>query len=150
MTSDGVSTRSDLEALLSECCGSRAWVMAVAAAVPAGLEEPDRLRAEVLRAADDAWAGLSADDWRAAFAAHAAEVTASADEETLSALRVALRLYEEQFGHAFVSSATIRSPEEFLMRVRIRLGNEAADEWNQARDEQRRGTRQRLEAALAR
>jgi 2-oxo-4-hydroxy-4-carboxy-5-ureidoimidazoline decarboxylase len=52
------------EAELTQCCGSRAWVRAVAGRRP--FHSLDRL----LKAASEVWWGLDEGDWREAFGAH--------------------------------------------------------------------------------
>lgn len=139
-----MSSDQPLETLLRQCCGSDAWVQAVLATRAS--DEP----ADVLRAADAAWASLDEAGWKEAFAAHAAVVPTDGDAPTQDAARVAVRLYEQRFGHPFVTAAAVRAADELLMRVRIRLGNEVPVEWKIACDEQRRATRLRLDALLRR
>ncbi|MEX1182802.1 MAG: 2-oxo-4-hydroxy-4-carboxy-5-ureidoimidazoline decarboxylase [Gemmatimonadota bacterium] len=129
--------------LLEECGGSAAWAAAVA----------DRARGvgrdALPELADAAWASLEDAAMRAAFDMHPASVPEGGDEATRRAAEVALRLYRERFGHAFVSATPSHAADELLMRVRIRLGNDPLTEWRTACDEQRRFARQRLEDRLA-
>ena len=122
---------------LLSCCGSTAW----AAAVAAGRPYAD-LDALLARAAD-VWAGLAAEDWREALAAHPRigdrPVTGTqeqreqssvehADSDELSEMAAGNRAYEERFGMTYVVRATGRSAGEMLGQLQQRLANDPGSE----------------------
>lgn len=129
-----------LEGLLLRASGSARFAEIVTARRP--FADLDAL----LAAADAAWNELDDAGWADALVANADDVVPEGPEETRRAVMVALRLYRERFGIPFV--AAVRSPavDELLMRIRIRLGNDADAELHAAREELRRMTRRRLEA----
>jgi 2-oxo-4-hydroxy-4-carboxy--5-ureidoimidazoline (OHCU) decarboxylase len=127
---------------LLDCCGSSAWAREVAARRPFSDAQ------DVLAAADAAWAHMDDYDWHEAFDAFGEQNTAEGDDGTRKAADVALALYRQRFGLPFISAARNAMADELLMRVRIRLGNDAATEWKLACDEQRRATRLRLNRLL--
>jgi 2-oxo-4-hydroxy-4-carboxy--5-ureidoimidazoline (OHCU) decarboxylase len=133
---------SALRSELLECCGSSVWAREVAA------RRPFNDAQDVLSAADAAWSAMDDYDWREAFDALGEQPSADGDEGTRNAANVALTLYRQRFGLPFVSAARNSMADELLMRVRIRLGNDAATEWKLACDEQRRATRLRLNRLL--
>jgi 2-oxo-4-hydroxy-4-carboxy-5-ureidoimidazoline decarboxylase len=63
-----------------------------------------------------------------------------------TAALLAIRLYRERFGYAFVSGVEAPTAEELLMRVRIRLGNDPEPEGRAAREHLRRAIRVRVQA----
>jgi 2-oxo-4-hydroxy-4-carboxy-5-ureidoimidazoline decarboxylase len=150
---------------LARCCGSMRWVERMLAARPFG----DAAR--LLAAAEDAWAGLSPDDWREAFAHHprigdkdalrarfastrewaAGEQAGAmaASEDVLEALARENQAYLERFGYIFIVCATGKSATEMLELLRARLRNDTAAELRVAAAEQARITRLRLEKLLA-
>lgn len=132
----------ELETALTECCGA-AWVSTLMRAAPF------RDDAELLAAADRAFDELSDDEWRETLASTRARPSEKGDAPTREAVRMALRLYEERFGHAFVAVMSGDTADELLMRVRIRLGNEPDHEWRLTREEQRRLVRLRVQRLLA-
>jgi 2-oxo-4-hydroxy-4-carboxy-5-ureidoimidazoline decarboxylase len=141
------------------------WVERMLAARPFG----DAAR--LLAAAEDAWAGLSPDDWREAFAHHprigdkdalrarfastrewaAGEQAGAmaASEDVLEALARENQAYLERFGYIFIVCATGKSATEMLELLRARLRNDTAAELRVAAAEQARITRLRLEKLLA-
>ncbi|HET9984476.1 MAG TPA: 2-oxo-4-hydroxy-4-carboxy-5-ureidoimidazoline decarboxylase [Longimicrobiales bacterium] len=162
-TLDAVPAAAAETALLS-CCGSRAWARAMA------LRRPFRTREALLRAADDVWWSLGADDWLEAFRAHPRigerraeraqpgdgdgwsadeqSGTRSAEAALLAELAEGNRAYEARFGHIYIVCATGRSADELLAVLRSRLGNDAETELRVAAEEQRRITRIRLEKLI--
>lgn len=63
-----------------------------------------------------------------------------------TAALLAIRLYRDRFGYAFVSGIEAPTAEELLMRVRIRLGNDLEPECRAAREHLRRAIRTRVQA----
>ena len=63
-----------------------------------------------------------------------------------TAALLAIRLYRDRFGYAFVSGIDAPTAEELLMRVRIRLGNDPEPEGRAAREHLRRAIRARVQA----
>lgn len=149
------------EAALRRCCGARRWVAAMLAARP--FADAAALEA----AANAAFAQLTPDDWRQAFAHHppigarrfdAARATGTADwsrgeqagaavasasvREELAAGNAA---YERRFGHVFLICASGLSAEAMLAALRARLDNDPAEELEVAAAEQVKITRLRLE-----
>ena len=140
------------ESTLASCCASRAWARAMADARPFG--DLDALLAK----ADRAWASVSDTDVREAIAAHPrigerasqarerAEQSgvASASADVLARLDAGNRAYEEKHGHVYLVCATGKSGDELLATLAARLGNDAATELANAREEQRKITALRL------
>jgi OHCU decarboxylase len=110
------------------------------------------------QAADRVWAQLGREAWLEAFAAHPRigekkadrfssgeqDGTASASDETMSALAAANRDYEARFGHVYLVCATGRTADEMLAFARERMKNEPDAELRVAAEEQRKITRLRL------
>lgn len=69
---------------------------------------------------------------------------AAGDPDAHEAALLAMRLYRQRFGYAFVSGIATETSEELLMRVRIRLGNDPAPEGRAAREHMRRLVRKRI------
>lgn len=137
-------TESDTVAgALLESLGSAAWAERVAA------RAGDASTGALADAADAEWSALDALHMKDVLEAHAVVVPRVGDTATQQAAELALQLYRARFGHAFVSAVPSRAADEFLMRVRIRLGNEPEVEWRISCEEVRRSARQRLEARLA-
>ena len=146
---------SDAEQALFSSFANQRWAAAVAAARP--FVDVSAL----LASADSAWAGLAADDWLQAFAAHPRigesgghsprqsereqSRVLDAPAPTLAALTAENRLYEERFGHVFLIAAQGRGAGEILDALRQRMGNSPAVELGVAAAEQRKITRLRLE-----
>lgn len=146
---------------LLKCCGSKRWAEAMAEARPF----PDLNT--VLQKAETAWAALSPEDWREAFAHHprigdtaslrvkfastahwASEEqkgTLGASEATLKELADGNKNYEQRFGHVFLICATGKSASEMLTALQARVGNDAEKELKIAAAEQLKITRLRLE-----
>jgi OHCU decarboxylase len=138
-------------ARLVQCCGSRTWADAMAAARPF----PDT--GALQRAADAIWSSLDPQDWCEAFSAHP-RIGASgpgmsawstdeqsgvgeSDRARFSALN---RAYEERFGHIFIVCAAGRSAGDLLSALERRLQQQAEEELHEAAEEQRKITRLRL------
>jgi OHCU decarboxylase len=158
-------THDEAEAELLQCCGSTAWACGMSARRPFGDT------GDLLRAAEEAWAGLDEEDWLEAFGRHprigesksAAEQTATerewsqreqsgagaADAGARRELEELNRAYAEKFGYIFIVCATGRSSEEMLAALRARLQNDPASEIANAAGEQRRITKLRLEKLLS-
>jgi allantoicase len=139
-------------AQLRNCCGSTEWVRQMVEA------RPFEAWSDLIREAEEIWRGLTADDWREAFAAHprigerSASVwarqeqssTGSALPSTMEALANVNAEYESRFGHKYIVCATGRGAEEMLAIARQRLANAPDDELKIAADEQMKITTIRL------
>jgi 2-oxo-4-hydroxy-4-carboxy-5-ureidoimidazoline decarboxylase len=150
---------------LARCCGATRWVESMLARRPFADD------AAMLAAAEEAFRGLGADDWREAFGHHprigdldglrakfastrtwaAGEQAgaATADEGVLRALAAGNRDYEERFGHIFIVCATGRSAGEMLGLLQERLSNPPEAELRIAAAEQEKITRLRLAKLIA-
>lgn len=145
------------------CCGSRAWAQALTARRPFASAQ------QLAEASEAVWAGLTEDDWRAAFDSHprigqhrarpatakslawsseeqrAATSAAGSDEE---AARLALaegnRQYEERFGRIFIVCAMHKSAAEILANLNARMHNDAATEMLESVEQQNQITQLRL------
>ena len=151
--------QADAENLLYGCLANRTWAERVAA------DRPYEDLESLLAMADIASAELSDREWMDAFAAHPrigergghAPVASEGEQrrvmdaspDTLSALAVENRRYEERFGHVFLIAASGRSAVEILAELRRRMNNDSATELQEAAREQRRIARLRLEKALS-
>lgn len=160
-----IVTLNDLEpatarAALTRCCGATRWVVRM-------LEQrPFTDRAEVLYTADVVWWGLTADDWREAFAHHpkigdlesirarfantrvwSAREQAGvqdASEAVLQGLAQGNQDYEAKFGYIFIVYAIGKSAAELLHLLQLRLSNDPETESHIAAEEQRRIIQLRL------
>ena len=133
------------------------------------LLEAKRQRGELDEAAlaaalERAMAGLGADDWNAAFAAHprigerrddahgwsAREQAGAADADaaTRQALAEGQRAYEARFGRIFLTCATGKTASAMLAELGQRMHNAPAAELAVAIEEQGRITRLRMEKRL--
>lgn len=148
----------ELEAALRACCGSSAWVSAMAKERPfADLGTAKKRAAEI-------WSALSPADWDEAFAAHPriGDTTATgtaakeqarvaeASQAVKNELREANRAYEEKFGRIYLVCATGKSAEEMLAIAKERMKNDPQTELRRAVDEQRKITELRLEKMVLR
>jgi 2-oxo-4-hydroxy-4-carboxy-5-ureidoimidazoline decarboxylase len=150
-------TEKDARAAFLKCCGAERWAEQMAAQRPYADEAQLEDTARVL------WRGLSAADWRQAFAAHpqigdeaspsSKTPSWSAGEQAglvdaPSAMRTALsdgnRRYREKFGWIFIVCATGTSASEMLTLLRQRLNNDPAEELPIAAAEQEKITLLRL------
>lgn len=127
-----------------DCCRSRRWAGAMTEARP--FSSPDA----IFDAAARIWAGLSAEDWQEAFAAHprigqrtshpgpSAEQAGAlaASSATLDELHRLNQEYEAKFGYIYIVRASGRSGEELLDLLRRRLHNDPGQEIGIAAQEQ--------------
>jgi len=155
------STAASLTATLTSCCDVPAWV----AAVRDG--RPYAEAADALDVADKAARSFTPADVYRALAAHPRigeraggsgtdavwsrqeQSGVAADAETVAALAVANRAYEERFGRVFLICATGLSAAEILGRLRERLDDDEATEAAVVADELRRIALVRLAKVLA-
>jgi 2-oxo-4-hydroxy-4-carboxy-5-ureidoimidazoline decarboxylase len=150
---------------LRKCCGSTAWIEAMADKFPV----PDK--ETLFEQASTIWYNLSEDDWREAFTHHpkigdinslkekfastsawaAGEQAAvqQSSQAVLEALAEGNTRYEEKFGYIFIVCATSKSAEEMLTLLQARLPNEPPQEIKIAMGEQAKITQIRLEKLLA-
>jgi 2-oxo-4-hydroxy-4-carboxy-5-ureidoimidazoline decarboxylase len=133
---------ASLRALLERACGSPRFVEAVARQCPFADVE------SLLRAVEVALQELEPADWREALLAERMPEVVGGDAGTRAAAALAVKLYRDRFGYAFVVAAERPSADELLMRVRIRLGNDAEAELRTAAGELRRIVRARLRRML--
>jgi hypothetical protein len=116
-----------LAAAIEQCGLPSAAVADVMASAP--FADDDALG----RAVNAVVLALAQADLEVALAAEPEPRTEEGDADAREAARLALRLYESRFGYAYVSSIPTPTAEELLMRVRIRLGNEAVRVYKSAR-----------------
>ena len=125
----------DFEELLLRCCAAPGWARQVTAG------RPYASVADLLAAADAAWAARGPGDLDAAMAGHprigarrlsgwsAGEQSGvGEDAETLAALADANAAYEQRFGHVFLICATGRGPAEILAELNRRMSHDPATE----------------------
>jgi 2-oxo-4-hydroxy-4-carboxy-5-ureidoimidazoline decarboxylase len=125
----------DLAGLLLGCCAAPGWARQVAAA------RPYRSVADLLAAADAAWAAREPGDLDAAMAGHprigerrlsgwsqAEQAGVGPDAATAQALGEANAAYEERFGHVFLICATGRGPADILTELHRRMANDPGTE----------------------
>lgn len=143
-------------AALWQCCGSQVWVQRMCARRPFATAD------DVLRAAQETAAGLTAADWLESFAAHPriGERSASAwsQAEQAAALNAepgvqaqlaqANAEYEQKFGFIFIVFASGKTPEQILQMLRARMPNDRETEIRYAAAEQQQITRTRLQKLL--
>ena len=124
----------------------------MAAAAPFGSEQ------ELLRASDEIWWKLDAEDWLEAFRAHPKigerstsalsqqeqAGTATATSEQFAELERLNGEYEKRFGYIFIIRAAGRTTEEMLQALRQRLSNSPEVEIRVAAEQQNQITRLRL------
>jgi allantoicase len=148
-----INTSIQPERELRSCCASSRWADTVAAM------RPFSSWGELVAAADTAWASMSPDDWREAFAAHPRigarsgsawskqeqSGTANAGAPMIKALEEGNRAYEEKFGHVFLICATEKSAQDMLAQLNRRMNNDSETELRVAAEEQRKITDIRLE-----
>ena len=150
----------ELQAALTACCGSSAWVARMQ------LTRPFESLASMKERAAAIWRSLDAAAYDEAFRAHprigeqvaktAQSHTArvwsareqgaamTADPAVLSALRDVNRAYEETFGRIYIVCAVGKSAEELLALAKVRLTNDATTELACAAVEQQKITELRL------
>jgi 2-oxo-4-hydroxy-4-carboxy-5-ureidoimidazoline decarboxylase len=144
------------QAALRQCCGSQAWVQRMIALRPFATTD------DVLRAAQETAAALTAADWLEAFAAHPrigersasawsqAEQAAAlnAEQSVQAQLAQANAAYEQKFGFIFIVFASGKTPEQILRILRARMPNDRETEIRKAAAEQQQITRNRLHKLL--
>lgn len=137
---------------LLKCCGSRAWVRAMAQRRPFSSLE------RLALAAGEIWWSMHAADWMEAFRAHPrigertisgtpAEEQAAmnrAPSAVASALAVANSDYFDRFGFIFIICASGQTGERMLDNLRSRLPNSPDQELRIAAEEQNKITLLRL------
>ncbi|MDB4984941.1 MAG: 2-oxo-4-hydroxy-4-carboxy--5-ureidoimidazoline decarboxylase [Myxococcaceae bacterium] len=147
---------------LMRCCGARPWVEKMLA------RRPFPSTHALLEAADEVWATLDREAYREAFAAHPRigedlhtlrskfgstaswanqeqAGTASADAQTLLALRDENEAYFARFGFIFIVCASGKSAGEMLELMRARMYNPPLLELEVAAGEQAKITKLRLQ-----
>jgi 2-oxo-4-hydroxy-4-carboxy-5-ureidoimidazoline decarboxylase len=156
---------ADAAHMLRSCCGAARWVDGMMARRPFGSQDA------LLAAARDVWSGLSADDWREAFAHHprigdrdalarrfpdthdrsAREQSGvdGASRDVLDALVSANDEYVDRFGYIFIVRAAGRTADQMLAILRQRLQNDPETEIRIAAAEQLQITLRRLCSAAA-
>jgi 2-oxo-4-hydroxy-4-carboxy-5-ureidoimidazoline decarboxylase len=125
----------DFEELLLGCCAAPGWARQVTAG------RPYESVAELIAAADTAWAARDPGDLDAAMAGHprigerrlsgwsaGEQARVGEDAETLAALADGNAAYEERFGHVFLICATGRGPAEILAALNRRMSHGPATE----------------------
>jgi 2-oxo-4-hydroxy-4-carboxy-5-ureidoimidazoline decarboxylase len=125
----------DFEELLLRCCAAPGWARQVTAG------RPYESVAELIAAADAAWAARDPGDLDAAMAGHprigerrlsgwsaGEQARVGEDAEALAALADGNAAYEERFGHVFLICATGRGPAEILAELNRRMSHAPATE----------------------
>jgi 2-oxo-4-hydroxy-4-carboxy-5-ureidoimidazoline decarboxylase len=125
----------DFEELLLRCCAAPGWARQVTAG------RPYASTADLLAAADAAWAARDPGDLDAAMAGHprigerrlsgwSAQEQAGVgpDAGVVTALADGNAAYEQRFGHVFLICATGRGPAEILAELNRRMSNDPATE----------------------
>ncbi len=125
----------DFEELLLRCCAAPGWARQVTAA------RPYESVAELIAAADAAWAARDPGDLDAAMAGHprigerrlsgwsaGEQARVGEDAETTAALAGGNAAYEQRFGHVFLICATGRGPAEILAELNRRMSHAPATE----------------------
>jgi len=143
---------------LYSCFANRRWAAEVSSRRPYADAQ------SFLTAALAALDGLTDGDWLAAFKSHprigerGGDAPESSEREqsramrsaaeTLAALEVENRRYEERFGYVFLIRASGRSGEEILSELRRRMRNDPAVELAEARRELAQIAEERLKRML--
>ena len=125
----------DFEELLLGSCAAPGWARRVTAG------RPYASLAELLAAADAAWAARDPGDLDAAMAGHPRigerrlsgfsaqeQAGVGSDAGTITALADGNAAYEQRFGHVFLICATGRGPAEILAELNRRMANDPATE----------------------
>jgi len=126
---------ADAAELLRGCCAAPGWARQVAAG------RPYRSLAELLAAADTAWAAREPGDLDAAMSGHPRigdqglsgpsrqeQAGIGTDARALAALRAANEAYQERFGHVFLICATGLGPGDILAALQQRMANDGNTE----------------------
>jgi 2-oxo-4-hydroxy-4-carboxy-5-ureidoimidazoline decarboxylase len=146
---------------LLRCCHSSRWVEFMLSRRPYGSFS------DLLKAADEGFAGLQRQDWLEAFAGHpkigdmnslrakyantrdwsAGEQSGvnAAEEAVLQGLADGNTDYEKRFGHIFIVCATGKTAAQMLDLLRSRIDKDPAEELKIAANEQIKITKIRLE-----
>jgi len=125
----------DAAGALLGCCAAPGWARRVAAG------RPYATVADLLAAADAAWADRETGDLDAAIAGHprigerrlsgwsrSEQAGVGSDDGTAAALREANAAYEDRFGHMFLICATGRGAGEILAELCRRMANDPGTE----------------------
>jgi len=129
----------DFEELLLRCCAAPGWARQVTAG------RPYASLADLLAAADAAWAARDPGDLDAAMAGHprigerrlsgwsaqeqaGVQAGVGADAGVVTALADGNAAYEQRFGHVFLICATGRGPAEILAELNRRMSHDPATE----------------------
>jgi 2-oxo-4-hydroxy-4-carboxy-5-ureidoimidazoline decarboxylase len=129
----------DFEELLLGCCAAPGWARRVTQG------RPYNSLADLLAAADAAWAARDPGDLGAAMAGHprigerrlsgwsaqeqaGVQAGVGSDVATVTALADGNAVYEQRFGHVFLICATGRGPAEILAELNRRMSNDPATE----------------------
>jgi len=156
---------SDASHTFMQCCTSSTWVNNMVAARP--FIDAQEMR----QAADNAWLGLSVNDYLEAFEGHPkiGDVSSlrakyantkelagneqglvkEANDEVLQVLSQRNSDYEAKFGFIFIVCATGKSAKEMSDLLQARLPNNKAQELINAAEEQRKIFQLRIDKALA-
>jgi OHCU decarboxylase len=156
---------------IQPCCGSSAWARKMVGRRPLSDE------AALFAASNETWRSLQRSDWIEAFQSHprigdsgASEPlqsqprpsqsaawsaqeqkkVADADADAKKSLADANREYEQRFGRIFIVCATGKSAPEILDILKRRLNNDAETELEEAAEQQRQITENRLKKWLQR
>lgn len=149
---------------LKKCCGSAKWVEAMISLMPFASKE------NLFQSSEKIWNSLSEHDWKEAFTHHpkigdlgslrakfsaTKELSANeqsavneASHETLEELARLNREYENKFGFIFIVCATGKSAGEMLQIIKERINNDPALELLNAKNEQSKITKIRLEKII--
>jgi 2-oxo-4-hydroxy-4-carboxy-5-ureidoimidazoline decarboxylase len=125
----------DFEELLLRCCAAPGWAHRVTQG------RPYASLADLLAAADAAWAGRGPGDLDAALAGHPRigerrpsgwsaqeQAGVGSDADVATALAGGNAAYEQRFGHVFLICATGRGPAEILAELNRRMSHDPATE----------------------
>jgi 2-oxo-4-hydroxy-4-carboxy-5-ureidoimidazoline decarboxylase len=156
-----VDVRSDA---LAKCCGSSGWIAKMLSMSPAHNIK------DLLHQATTAWGQCGKEDWLEAFAHHpkigdadalkrkfattaqwaAGEQSGvnAASPETITALVIGNRQYEDKFGFIFIVCATGKTAHEMLELLLVRLPNTREEELRIAAQEQMKITIIRLKKLI--
>jgi 2-oxo-4-hydroxy-4-carboxy-5-ureidoimidazoline decarboxylase len=150
----------------AKCCGANSWVAAMVRM------RPYANATSLFAAAEQAFDGLTCDDWLIAFnshprigelssanmklpgnkewSAHEQAGMSSADELTIARLAEGNQLYQEKFGYPFIVFATGKGSTEMCDLLYQRLNNDPEAELQIASSEQKKITMLRLTNLLPR
>lgn len=129
----------ELKASLEQCGLSDSVAAAVLGHGP--FEDDDQLCSAV----DAVMLALEEAELRALLQAVPPPAVERGHPDAWDAALLAIRLYRDRFGFAFVSAIATPTAEELLMRVRIRLGNDPEPEGRAAREHFRRLVRRNIQ-----